>query len=212
MPSSITTMQFLEEGSNMGIVKVPQTSYFCASSLIGILGNCRTKHWVSISTPVARRLDLEVLLSCWWLQTHIIWRKFSSTKDDDQFYALAQRTVPTWWVTLCHRPSLSIASLAPTHPHMTSQCIAKLALFIVIMSSHDDDDPTSMLLLLLLSLLPLPLDSQHGFWPPFSMTKKKMWPNFPMFSHNRKGWNLVVVEFELLMPHKWGDGIGWPNG
>jgi hypothetical protein len=54
---------------------------------------------------------------------------------------------------------------------MTSQCTAKLALFVAIMSSHDDDDPTS-LLLFLLSLLPLPLASQPGFWPPFSVMKK----------------------------------------
>jgi hypothetical protein len=58
---------------------------------------------------------------------------------------------------------------------MTSQCTAKLALFVAIMSSHDDDDddPTSLLVLLLLSLLPLPLASQPGFWsPPFSVMKK----------------------------------------
>jgi hypothetical protein len=58
---------------------------------------------------------------------------------------------------------------------MISQCIAKLALFAAIMSNHDDDDPTSLLLLLLLSLLPLPLASQPGFWPPpFSVMKKQM--------------------------------------
>jgi hypothetical protein len=40
------------------------------------------------------------------------------------------------------------------------------------MSSHDDDDDPTSLLLLLLSLLPLPLASQPGFWSPsFSMMK-----------------------------------------
>jgi hypothetical protein len=55
---------------------------------------------------------------------------------------------------------------------MTSQCTTKLALLAAIMSSHDDDDPTSLLLLFLLSFLPLPLASQLGFWPPFSVMKK----------------------------------------
>jgi hypothetical protein len=62
MPSSMTAKQFLEEGSNMGIARVPRTSYFCTSSLTGTPGYCRTEHWVSIPTPVARRLDLEVLV------------------------------------------------------------------------------------------------------------------------------------------------------
>jgi hypothetical protein len=58
---------------------------------------------------------------------------------------------------------------------MTSQCIAKLALFAAIMLSRDDDDdPTSLLLLLLLSLLPLPLASQPGFWSPTFSVMKKM--------------------------------------
>ncbi len=93
---------------------------------------------------------------------------------------------------------------------MTSQCTAKLALFVAIMSSHDDDDddPTSLLLLLLLSLLPLPLASQPGFWsPPFSVMKK-MWPNSPMFSCNREGWNCAAAEFQLLLPHKWSEAMG----
>jgi len=65
MPSSMTARQFLEEGSNMGTARVPRTSYFHASLLAGTPGFCRTEHWVSIPTPTARRLDLEVLVSCW---------------------------------------------------------------------------------------------------------------------------------------------------
>jgi hypothetical protein len=44
MPSSMTVRQFLEEGSNTGTARVPQTSYFCASLLAGIPGYCRTEH------------------------------------------------------------------------------------------------------------------------------------------------------------------------
>ncbi|CAN5952829.1 unnamed protein product [Sphagnum jensenii] len=104
------------------------------------------------------------------------------------------------------------ATPAPAHPHRSSQRTAKLASFAAIMSSHDDDDPTALLPSSLLSLLPLPLASQPGLWPPpFSGTKKKMRPNSPMFSHNREGWNCAVVEFQLLLPHKGREAMGWDD-
>ncbi len=212
MPSSMTARQLLEEGSNTGTARVPRTSYFYAASLAGTPGYCRTEHRVSIPTPAARRLDLEVSVSCRWLQTHIPQRQFSSTRDDDQSYALAQRVVLAQWAALCHHPSSSAATPAPAHPHRSSQRTAKLASFAAIMSSHDDDDPTALLPSSLLSLPPLPLASQPGFWPPpFSGTKKKMRPNSPMFSHNREGPNCTVVEFQLLLPHKGREAMGWDD-
>jgi hypothetical protein len=72
MPSSMTARQLLEEGSNTGAARVPRTSYFYASLLVGTPGYCKTEHWASIPTPAARRLDLEVLVSCWWLQTQFL--------------------------------------------------------------------------------------------------------------------------------------------
>jgi len=72
MPSSMTAKQFLEEGSNMGTARVPRRSYFYASLLAAIHGYCRTEHWVSIPRLAARRLDLEVLVSCRWLQTQFL--------------------------------------------------------------------------------------------------------------------------------------------
>jgi len=72
MPNSMTTKQLLEEGSNTGTARVPRTSYFYASLLVGTPGYCSTKHWASIPTPATRRLDLEVLVSCWWLQTQFL--------------------------------------------------------------------------------------------------------------------------------------------
>jgi hypothetical protein len=65
------------------------------------------------------------------------------------------------------------------------------------------------IVLFLLSLLPFPFASQPSFWtPPLSMMKKKMWPNFLMFSHNKEGWNCDVVEFQLLLLHKWSEAMG----
>jgi hypothetical protein len=64
MPSSMTARQLLEEGSNTGNARIPRTSHFYASLLVGIFGYCRTEHWASIPTHAARRLDLEVLVSC----------------------------------------------------------------------------------------------------------------------------------------------------
>jgi hypothetical protein len=72
MPSSMTTRQFLEEGSNMGTARVPWTSYFYTSLLAGTPGYCRIEHWLSIPTLVTGRLNLEVLVSCRWLQTQFL--------------------------------------------------------------------------------------------------------------------------------------------